>query len=530
MLKIEHDYSDYAGFFSCCSTKICKIILYYSTNKTLPEKVDSSRLFDLYKTDQNIDITYDFFENYDNIHEEIELYKENFYINISAFQYDNYKDVDYTYIVPFVKKYFTPSIKIKNNCDNLVLKYNIDIHNCIGLYYRGTDKNTETQIDTFDSYYQKLTEIINTENDNIQIIIQTDSAQFLDFIKNKCLHNIIIINENSVSYTDKGIHNEKTTTENYIDIQNLFSTFLIISKCKYVICSSSNCSIWMMYYRENADNIYQNLDKVWLNNNIMTELKINHNAGFFSCCSVRLHEIVNYFNNNKTLPDIIDSSNEFNWYKVDNNKDKDITFEYFDHYNNYNKIQFIQNIDYNENYQYGDYSTLDYNNITPFVEKYFSPSLEIKNIIVELEKKYNINYDNICVLFYRGNDKITETNLSSYDEYITYSKELISKNPETILFIQSDESEFIETITNMFPNNSFYMKEEIRHMKKCNNTVDICIRDDIGKFSKFYLAITIIMSKCKFIVCGSGNCSIWIMFYRGNTKNVYQFLNNKWLN
>ena len=83
-------------------------------------------------------------------------------------------------------------------------------------------------------------------------------------IKSRCINNLIIIKENSVSYTDIGIHYEKTYNENYTDIQYLFGTFLIIAKCKYIICSSSNCSVWIMYYRENAENIYQNLNKIWL--------------------------------------------------------------------------------------------------------------------------------------------------------------------------------------------------------------------------------------------------------------------------
>ena len=258
-----------------------------------------------------------------------------------------------------------------------------------------------------------------------------------------------------------------------------------------------------------------------------TTVTIHHSSGFFSCCSMRLHEIIKYFNNNKFLPNVVDSSDQFGWYKL--NPSRDITFDYFEHYNNSNNIEYIQNIDYDQDYQFSDYSILDYNNISPFIKKYFSPSLEVNNIIVYLEKKYNINYDNICVLFYRGNDKITETNLSSYDDYITYSKELINKNPETIFFIQSDETEFIAKLTSTFPNNSFYMKEEIRHMNKCRSSVDICMKNNIDKFSKCFLAITIIMSKCKYIFCGTGNCSIWIMLFRGNNKNVYQFLNNKWL-
>jgi hypothetical protein len=253
----------------------------------------------------------------------------------------------------------------------------------------------------------------------------------------------------------------------------------------------------------------------------------HHNAGFFSCCSVRLDNIISYFNTNKKLPVIVDSSMQFSWYKTD--RSQDLTPEYFNDYNTYGPIAHTHHIDYFEHYQYKNYSTLRYNDIAPFIEKYFSPSLEIKKSIAGLEQKYNINYDNICVLFYRGNDKITETQLSSYDAYITHSKEILSKNPDTIFFIQSDETEFIEVMTAKFPNNSFYMKDEIRHMKRCRNTVDICMKSDILNFSKLYLAITIIMSKCKYIVCGSGNCSIWILFYRGHANNVYQYLNGSWI-
>jgi hypothetical protein len=260
MLRINHN----AGFFSCCSVKLCKIIQYFTDNKFLPKTIDSSSQFMMYKTANNMDITYDFFINDNSINNEI-IYEKYIYIDDCNFQFENYKTVDYKSIIPFVKKYFTPSIQITNIYDKLLLKYNINTDNCIGLYYRGTDKHIETLIDTFDSYYNKLNEIINKEN-NIQILIQTDSAQFLDYLKQKCINNknVIIIKENSTSYTNTGIHHEKSRHENYIDIQNLFATFLIISKCKYVLCSSGNCSIWMMYYRGNADNVHQNLNKVWL--------------------------------------------------------------------------------------------------------------------------------------------------------------------------------------------------------------------------------------------------------------------------
>jgi hypothetical protein len=253
-----------------------------------------------------------------------------------------------------------------------------------------------------------------------------------------------------------------------------------------------------------------------------------HNAGFFSCCSEKLFYILDYINNNFKLPEIVDSSYQFEWYKID--KTKDITFEYFEHYDNININFDIKNkLLYYWNDQFWNYSNLDYTNLNPIIKKYFSPSKSILHLIDGLEKKYNLDYNNICVLFYRGNDKITETNLGNYEDFIININLILKNNPSIQFLIQSDETEFIEYMKNYLPNNSFYFKDEIRHMNKCNGSVDLILNYNINEFSKYFLAITIIMSKCEFIICNSGNISKWIMYYRGHNKNVYQFLNDRFL-
>ena len=383
-------------------------------------------------------------------------------------------------------------------------------------------------------------------------------------------------------------------------------------------------------------------------------LKIIHNSGFFSCCSIRLLKIVEFLNSQNKLPDSVDSAEQFAWYKKwtraggytehYNHKLPDITFDYFEHYDKiragqvcfpnagsgkgakfkrqlsrfvgvaptFDKLRkwraticyggrqhFLGEnfeseeaaahaydaaargggclpgcsakhdalarkhlglgpnpsvnfpvpqsgetqatrprtsasfpINYHWTQQFTNYSNLDYIGVTPLIKKYFSPSVEINGIINNIEKKYNLVYDNICVLFYRGNDKNRETKICGYDEYLEHANKIITKNPHILFLIQSDETEFIEFMRNKFPDNSFYFKDEIRHMKKCDSSVDILerFRPTNHKTSKKYLAITIIMSKCKYIICGSGNCDIFIMWYRGNNKNVIQNLNGTWHN
>lgn len=257
-----------------------------------------------------------------------------------------------------------------------------------------------------------------------------------------------------------------------------------------------------------------------------TTLIITHNSGFFSCCSVRLDNIVKYFNQNRTLPVIVDSSAQFDWYKPPRSHKASIVETYFT--TDLSGIPFRGPINYGHWFQLIDYKKIEFKTIQPFITKYFSPSHEIQELLRQIEIKYSLDYSNLCVLFYRGNDKITETELSSYDDYLAKAKEIQEENPSIRFLLQSDETEFLEALSSHFPN-SFYFKDEIRHIKKANTSVDKVFPQDNYQFSKYFLAITLCMAKCKYVICGSGNCSIWIALYRGNTEGMYQHLHDKWI-
>ena len=252
-------------------------------------------------------------------------------------------------------------------------------------------------------------------------------------------------------------------------------------------------------------------------------LKVRHNnSGFFSCCSFQLHMIVEYFNRHKKLPEIVDSSDQFDWYRPGTMETYFTTRGDLD-------IPFKRRINYEHYHQYLDYKTLDYRGIAPFIVKYFTPSPEIRAIMAEMQAKYPLDYANTCCLFYRGNDKATETALSSYSDYIVRAKAVLQANPKIQFLVQSDETEFIETMVAEFPNKVVWFKDEIRHIRKCITTVDKVFKEDNYQFSKYYLAITLIMAKCGVIICGTGNCSIWIALFRGSAKGVQQYLRNGWL-
>ena len=115
----------------------------------------------------------------------------------------------------------------------------------------------------------------------------------------------------------------------------------------------------------------------------------------------------------------------------------------------------------------------------------------------------NLNYDNICVLFYRSNDKVTESSIASYEDMINKANIILKDNPDIIFLIQSDETEFIELMLSTFKN-AIYFKDEIMHINKDNSKsiVHVCTKEENNKFIKNFLAITIIMSRCKYLIFG----------------------------
>lgn len=270
-LIVDHD----VGFFSNVSVKFQRIVEFVNKYHKLPLIVDGSRQFSLYKKDPTVDATFDFFKNYSFFLPRLKNmnFKQKIPYN-ECYQYRDYSKIyEFQKILPLFNAYFTPSDLVIKKVKEIKTKYFIEPDNCIGVYFRGTDKKTETTIPSYQVFYDKVKNVYleknKEENKNLKLFLQTDTAQFMDFFnKNKYDwikdENIIIVNENSTSYTTAGIHNEKLPEENYKDIFNLFATFLLLAKCKYYICSSGNCSAIMMLYRGNGDNVYQFLNGNWL--------------------------------------------------------------------------------------------------------------------------------------------------------------------------------------------------------------------------------------------------------------------------
>lgn len=264
-------------------------------------------------------------------------------------------------------------------------------------------------------------------------------------------------------------------------------------------------------------------------------LKIDHNAGFFSCCTIRLEKILEYFNKNRKLPEKVDSSMQFLQYKPLNCSD-DITHVFFSKEKEEDRgidIKYetdVRTTDLNWEQQFSNFKLLNYEKLEPFVGKYFTLSQNVIDTVDKMEKKYNFDYENLCVIFHRGLSKCWETNLASYDDYIKKAKEIMENNKGITFLLQSDEMEFFYALKSTLSNaiildEMCYMSKE--HIDKAPN-VELALHPDVrANHELHFLSIVKIMSKARIVITGSGNIAFWVCLMRGNADGVHQYLSPK---
>jgi len=245
-------------------------------------------------------------------------------------------------------------------------------------------------------------------------------------------------------------------------------------------------------------------------------LTINNGVGIFSCCTVRLESVLKYFNLHHTTPKVVDSSNQFSFYKetVDENISKDLFAQRDDIRIEWHgkPIQVTKALD---EQQFSNYQEICYRELSPFIQKYFSPSKLIINAVSQLEASSKIDHRNTCVIRYRGTDKEAETVQPKFVEILTKALAIQAKHPSIHFAIQTDDQEFRKFIYRSLGDCCFEVETTTWEGWSGN-------KDYIDFYASIFL-----LSKCKYIITTSGNGELWMMLFRGNANGVFQYLQHK---
>ena len=257
-----------------------------------------------------------------------------------------------------------------------------------------------------------------------------------------------------------------------------------------------------------------------MNNKII----VDHVAGFFSCCTIRLLRIVQFLNKEKIYPEV-DSSLQFYMYKDNAGDATPFFFKTLQEEEPINNIIKYYNDDIDT--QMSPYKELDFENINFLIKKYFSFSDLVMQSYDYLMSKYNIDFAKTIAVCYRGNDKHKETNIPSHEEILSKLDDVKSLNPDYKILIQSDEIDIYKKILYKYPDSLVF-----NEIFKIENNKNFSIAHFIPQGQRtnqaiLFLGIMKILSQCVKLIINSGNVGMWLCLFRGNADGVYQYLNHK---
>ena len=243
------------------------------------------------------------------------------------------------------------------------------------------------------------------------------------------------------------------------------------------------------------------------------EIVVDHNHGFFSCCSVSLRAIIESIRSTGGIPIFINVSNAFNEYK----SSKATMQEWF-----VQPTHALAEVmkgtphaqvagDLFQAWYENDPYTFEPRAFQVVVSCYFRPTPEIWGIVDALKAKYGIDPSRSCYIYYRGTDKVSEMARTPVDVMLEKSSEL--HRSEDII-VQSDEPEFVQRVRERFANVTHVAELSARGGAELSER---------NRHSKILLACVLIASQCKRIVMTTGNVSLWMLLYRGVSSNVHQY-------
>jgi len=230
-------------------------------------------------------------------------------------------------------------------------------------------------------------------------------------------------------------------------------------------------------------------------------------TGLCSCLSVRLHDAVEFYKQNGQYPLNIDSSMQYWLYR--DYKDHRIDKVLMDDYRRVENMPFIN---FNHGWQYSFYDEVQ----LPELSKLALIVCPISNRVGD--KSYNfINIlQNRTAVLYRGNDKVKELPATPYESMFEMALASESKS----FLVQTDEAEFYEAFKSRYPDTIRY--EELGMINR-NADAYYLPKENKEGFAVSFIAALRALGHANKIITTTGNTSLWMMFFRGHTRNVWQY-------
>lgn len=244
-------------------------------------------------------------------------------------------------------------------------------------------------------------------------------------------------------------------------------------------------------------------------------LELRHDAGFFSNCSVALLEIAR----SQTVIEKIDATKSFKFYKTE--PEENSWSAYFcqpmPHIPQASRSEFSGFL-----LNHSRYKNLDFKQSSSLVSRYFQPSPQVTEIIWQMVRRYEINFEKVLAVHYRGTDKQIEIQPEPVSTWLSEIRKIAKVLPDDHrILVQTDQQQFLDAVVEEFGSRVFYLRELPLTKNSEANHHSLPDSERTG-FALNLLAATIILSRCEWVLTHTGNGGYWAALFRGTAKRLVQ--------
>ena len=141
----------------------------------------------------------------------------------------------------------------------------------------------------------------------------------------------------------------------------------------------------------------------------------------------------------------------------------------------------------------------------------------VSNEIGDKSYQYLQTIGDRTAVLYRGNDKVKEIPITPYSAMV----EMALQSGADKFFVQTDEQEFFNHFKATFPDT--IRIDELPMIHKNPNSYVMPNKKDSKQFLVNFIAVLRAMGNAKQFITTTGNTGLWAMFFRGHTREVWQY-------
>jgi len=159
----------------------------------------------------------------------------------------------------FVEKWFSPSESVLNKLQGYYTKYNFEPDKTIGVFYRGTDKESEITVASINKYLEFSRWLLD-RHPKFRILIQTDQRQARDLFVHEFKSKCFFIEEMPVTDGGIGLHYLPKSALDLDKIEfgkRVLAAAAMLARCKFLLNCTGNMALWSDLYRGRALDMFQ---------------------------------------------------------------------------------------------------------------------------------------------------------------------------------------------------------------------------------------------------------------------------------